>query len=441
VRLAIIGGGGFRVPLVYGALLRGRQAFDDVVLHDVDAARLERIGLVLEGQAAAHGDRVPFRTTSDLDDALEGADFVFVAIRVGGLEGRTVDEGVPLGHGVLGQETTGPGGICFALRTIPAMVDLAERVARRAADAWLVNFTNPAGMVTEALQQVLGDRAIGICDTPSGLCRRVAAALGRDPGALWFDYFGLNHLGWLKGVRDGSGELLPGLLADGDALGAVEEGRVFGVEWLRSLGMIPNEYLSYFYFAEDTVNALSEKPRGAYLLEQQAGFYASTPESPAAALAAWKATKDERDRTYMAEARNGHEPPPRPEDEPGGYEAEALAVVEAIASNAGTVRILNTANRSALPFLDAQAVVEVPCVVGAAGACPLAVGEVPEHARALIDTIKAVERATIEAALTGSEALAVKALALHPLVPSVTAAREIFAEYRRQLPVLEERFA
>jgi 6-phospho-beta-glucosidase len=441
VRLAIIGGGGFRVPLVYGAVLRARRAFDDVVLHDVDAGRLERIGLVLEGQAAEHGDRVPFRRTADLDDALEGADFVFAAIRVGGLEGRTVDEGVPLGHGVLGQETIGPGGICFALRTIPAMVDLAERVARRAPGAWLVNFTNPAGMVTEALQRVLGDRALGICDTPSGLCGRVAAVLGRDPAALWFDYFGLNHLGWLKGVRDDRGELLPGVLADGDALARLEEGRVFGAEWLRSLGMIPNEYLAYFYFAEDTVHALSEKPRGAYLLEQQAAFYAAPPESPPAALARWKATKEERDRTYMAEARNGPVPPPRLEDEPGGYEAEAMAVVDAIASNAGTVRILNTANRSALPFLDERAVVEVPCVVGAAGARPLAVGAVPDHARALIETVKAVERATIEAALTGSTALAVKALALHPLVPSVSAARAIFAEYRRRLPVLEERFA
>jgi 6-phospho-beta-glucosidase len=440
VRLAIIGGGGFRVPLVYGALLRG-QAFDDVVLHDVDTGRLERIALVLEGQAAEHGDRVPFRTTTDLDDALEGAGFVFVAIRVGGLEGRTVDEGVPLGHGVLGQETIGPGGICFALRTIPAMADLGERVARRAPDAWLVNFTNPAGMVTEALQQVVGDRAIGVCDTPSGLCRRVAAALGRAPGELWFDYFGLNHLGWLKGVRDGSGDLLPDLLADDGALAGLEEAQVFGAEWLRSLGMIPNEYLSYFYFADDTVHALSEKPRGAYLLEQQSRFYAARPESPAAALAEWKATKEERDRTYMAEARNGHEPAPAAKDEPGGYEAEAMAVVDAIASNAGTVRILNTANRAALPFLDEDAVVEVPCLVGAAGARPLAVGSVPEHARALIDTVKAVERATIEAALTGSTALAVKALALHPLVPSVTAAREIFAEYRQRLPVLEERFA
>ena len=316
MRLAIIGGGGFRVPLIYGALLRGR-AFDDVVLHDVDPGRLERIGLVLDGQAAAHGDRVPFRITADLDDALEGADFVFVAIRVGGLEGRTVDEGVPLGRGVLGQETTGPGGICFALRTIPAMVELAERVASRAPNAWLVNFTNPAGMVTEALQQVLGDRAIGICDTPSGLCRRVAAALGRPVDELWFDYFGLNHLGWLKGVRDSGDDLLPGLLADDAALASLEEAHVFGAEWLRSLGMIPNEYLSYFYFADDTVHALSEKPRGAYLLEQQAGFYATQPDSPEAALAQWKATKSERDRTYMAEARDGHEHAPTGDDEPG----------------------------------------------------------------------------------------------------------------------------
>jgi len=438
VRLAIIGGGGFRVPLIYGAVLH-RQRFDEVVLHDVDQTRLDRIALVLEGQAAAHEQPVPFRTTTDLDDALEGADFVFVAIRVGGLEGRTIDEGVPLGRGVLGQETIGPGGICFALRTIPAMVDLAERVQKLAPNAWIINFTNPAGMVTEALQQVVGDRAIGICDTPSGLCRRVAAALDTSPEDLAFDYFGLNHLGWLRGVHDGRGDRLPDLLADDVALNRIEEARVFGAEWLRSLGMIPNEYLYYFYF--DTVDAMASKPRGAYLLEQQSGFYAAQPDTPQAAFAHWQATKDERDRTYMAEARDGHDLAPHDPDDPGGYEAEAMAIVEAIAGNAGAVRILNVANRSALPFLDEDAVVEVPCVVGAAGARPLAAGDVPEHARALIDTIKAVERATIEAALTGSTELAVKALALHPLVPSVPAAREIFAEYRQRLPVLEERFA
>src|SRR3954471_10427528 len=203
MKLTIVGGGGFRVPLVYGALLdsKERLGLEEVVLHDIDAARLERIGAVLEGLAAESGTALPFRFTTDLVDAVEGADFVFCAIRVGQLEGRVVDEDVPLGLGVLGQETTGPGGICFALRTIPVMVRLAETIARHAPHAWLINFTNPAGMVTEAVQQVLGDRAVGICDSPAGLGRRIARLLGRDD--LTFDYFGLNHLGWLRSVRDG----------------------------------------------------------------------------------------------------------------------------------------------------------------------------------------------------------------------------------------------
>ena len=447
MKLAIVGGGGFRVPLIYGALLRRRStlAFDELVLHDVDEDRLARISLVLEGQAAEHGDRLPFRATGDLDDAIEGADFVFSAIRVGRLDARTVDESVPLHHGVLGQETTGPGGIGFALRTIPVMLELAETMARRAPAAWLVNFTNPAGMVTEALQTVLGDRAIGICDSPSALCRRVAAALGRRPEELWFDYFSLNHLGWLRGVRDRTGDLMPGLLADDQALDSLEEGRLFGAEWLRSIGLIPNEYLYYYDYAADTVDAIrrSPQPRGAYLLEQQAAFYDAARESPQQALQTWRASKDERDRSYMAEARSaaGVNGAHAQEAGIGGYEGEAMAVVDAITNNTGTVLIVNAANRSALPFLDARAVVEVPCVVGAAGAQPIAVGPVPDHARALIETIKAVERATIEAATTGSTALAVKALALHPLVPSVNAAREIFSGYRERLPDLEERFA
>jgi 6-phospho-beta-glucosidase len=443
MKLTIVGGGGFRVPLVYGALLAraGRLGLEEVVLHDIDAARLERIGHVLDGLAAEHGVRLPFRTTTDLVDAVEGADYVFCAIRVGQLEGRVVDEDVPLGLGVLGQETTGPGGICFALRTIPVMVRLAETIARHAPEAWLINFTNPAGMVTEAVQQVMGDRVVGICDSPSGMCRRVAAALGRDPADLWFDYFGLNHLGWLKGVRDGAGnQLLDRLLDDDAALAGFEEGRLFGGEWLRSLGMIPNEYLYYFYYAADTVRAIRRgaHSRGAFLLEQQRAFYAGGGDD---ALASWRATRHDRERTYMAEARDAagdehdHEM-----DANGGYESEAMAVLEAIALNTRAVLILNTANRSALPFLDERAVVEVPCVVGRAGPVPMAMGGAPAHARALIETMKDVERTTIDAALLGSRELAIKALALHPLVPSVSTAREIFDGYRARLPALQETF-
>jgi 6-phospho-beta-glucosidase len=445
VKLTIVGGGGFRVPLVYGALLRrqDRLGLDEIVLHDVDGTRLERVSAVLAGLAREQGGGLPFRTTTDLADAVEGADFVFSAIRVGDLEGRVVDESVPLEHGVLGQETTGPGGICFALRTIPAMVAVAETMAARAPRAWLVNFTNPAGMVTEAVQQVLGERAVGICDSPSSLCRRVASVLGREQSSLWFDYFGLNHLGWLQGVRDRDAELLPDLLADDERLAGLEEGRLFGAEWLRSLRMVPNEYLYYFYYGSDTVAAIrgSARPRGAFLREQQAAFYASDATEPAQALAAWRAVRAERDRTYMAEARSAAGLDGGHAEEGGGYEGEAMAVVDAIANDTRAVLILNTANRSALPFLDHAAVVEVPAVVGGAGPVPVAVGRVPDHASALVSTIKAVERLTIEAALTGSSALAVEALALHPLVPSVTVAREIFAGYRARLPELEARFA
>jgi 6-phospho-beta-glucosidase len=445
MKLSIIGGGGFRVPLVYGALLglASRLSLDEVVLHDLDEGRLARISAVLDGLAAERDAALPFRITTDLADAVEGADFVFSAIRVGQLEGRAVDESVPLSHGVLGQETTGPGGICFALRTIPVMVELAQVMAERAPHAWLVNFTNPAGMVTEAVQQVLGPRAVGICDSPAGLCRRVAAATGRPADGLWFDYFGLNHLGWLQAVRDEEEDLLPGLLADDARLEGFEEGRLFGGEWLRSLGMIPNEYLYYFYYASDTVDAIRSSPqsRGAFLLEQQRRFYAENGQAPAEALAAWRATRHDRERTYMAEARSAAgEAADHVTDDNGGYEGQAMAVVEAIALNTRAVQIVNTANRSSLPFLDPAAVVEVPAIVGRSGPVPVAVGEVPAHARALVATMKDVERTTIEAALTRSPQLAVKALALHPLVPSVATARQIFDAYRARQPELAEAF-
>ena len=170
MKIAILGGGGFRVPLVYGALLARaeRLGLEHVSLYDVDASRLAQIAPVLEGLERERGSQLGFTATTQLDDALDGADFVFCAIRVGNLEGRVVDERVPLDEGVVGQETTGPGGLCFALRTVPVMVELARRVAERAPQAWFVNFTNPAGLVTEAIRTELGDRALGICDSPAG---------------------------------------------------------------------------------------------------------------------------------------------------------------------------------------------------------------------------------------------------------------------------------
>jgi 6-phospho-beta-glucosidase len=447
MKIALLGGGGFRVPMVYGALLAraGRLGLEEVVLYDVDEWRLSQIEPVLVGLERERGARLPFRTTLRLDEALEGADFVFCAIRVGKLEGRVVDERVPLDEGVVGQETTGPGGLCFALRTVPVMAELARRVSERAPRAWFVNFTNPAGLVTEAIRGELGDRTVGICDSPAGLCRRVAAALGRRPEDLWFDYFGLNHLGWLRSVHDGDRDLLPELLADDERLATFEEGRLFGADWLQTLGMIPNEYLFFYYFASDTVGALGPglQSRAEFLLRQQSAFYEENSRTPEAALEAWRAVRREREETYFAEAHAaaGISPPKEDWEDVGGYEGEALAVVEAIALDEGRVLILDTANRSSLPFLDAEAVVEVPSVVGRTGVRPLAVGDVPGHARALVETIKEVERLTIRAALTRSRELAIEALALHPLVPSVNTARRIFEAYAGRQPELAELFS
>ena len=314
MKLTIVGGGGFRVPLVYGALLgpRDRLAFDEIVLHDVDAGRLERMGGVLHGLAAEHGEALPFRVTTDLGDAVEGADFVFCAIRVGGLEGRVVDEAGPALAGVLGQETTGPGGICFALRTIPAMVELAETIAERAPGAWLINFTNPAGMVTEAVQQVLGDRVIGICDTPSSLCRRVARALGRAPEEMWFDYFGLNHLGWLQAAARRRRRPAARAARRRRALAGFEEGRLFGGDWLRTLGMIPNEYLYYFYFGADTVSTIRGRAAARRLPARVAGRVLRA-ERPGPRRRAGRLARDpRRARPHLHGGRAAPRPASRP---------------------------------------------------------------------------------------------------------------------------------
>ncbi|MEV6204174.1 6-phospho-beta-glucosidase [Streptomyces sp. NPDC051771] len=442
MRLTILGGGGFRVPLVYGALLgdHAEGRITRVTLHDLDGDRLTAIARVLAEQAEGVPDAPVVTATTDLDEALRGADFVFSAIRVGGLEGRAADERVALAEGVLGQETVGAGGIAYGLRTVPVAVAVARRIAALAPDAWVINFTNPAGLVTEAMSRVLGDRVVGICDSPVGLGRRVARVLGADPDRVWIDYAGLNHLGWLRGLRVDGRDELPRLLADDALLGSFEEGRLFGTAWLRSLGAVPNEYLHYYYFNREAVASYrgAEKTRGAYLLDQQAGFYAEAGRPGTRALDAWHRTLADREATYMAHNREAAGAGDRAEEdlESGGYEKVALALMRAIARGERATLILNVRNGTALPGLDADAVVEVPCLVDANGARPVAADPLPSHAMGLVTAVKAVEREVLAAAESGSRAAAVKAFALHPLVDSVGVARRLLDGYTAVHPGL-----
>ncbi|MGW1977712.1 6-phospho-beta-glucosidase [Streptomyces sp. NPDC001889] len=442
MRLTVLGGGGFRLPLVYGALLgdHAEGRITRVVLYDTDAGRLAAIARVLADQAAGVPDAPEVTATTDLDEALRGADFVFSAIRVGGLAGRAADERIALAEGVLGQETVGAGGVAYGLRTVPVAEEIARRVARVAPGAWVINFTNPAGLVTEAMARHLGGRVIGICDSPVGLGRRVARALGADPDTAFYDYAGLNHLGWLRGVRVAGRDELPRLLADPGLLGSFEEGRLFGADWLRALGAIPNEYLHYYYFNRETVRAYreAERTRGAFLREQQDRFYAEMERPGTPALAAWDRTRAEREATYMAHNREAAGAGEREaaDLESGGYEQVALALMRAIAHDRRTTLVLNVRNGGTLSVLDADAVVEVPCLVDANGAHPVSVSPLPDHAAGLVCAVKAVEREVLAAAESGSRDRAVAAFALHPLVDSVTVARRLVEAYTAAHPGL-----
>ncbi len=442
MRLVMLGGGGFRTPLVYAALAATGAGVTDVVLQDTDRDRLDVMAHVLAPITAASPGTAPrVTTTTDLDVALEGADFVFSAIRVGGLAARVQDERVALDLGVLGQETTGPGGIAYGLRTIPVARAVAERVRAVAPDAWVINFTNPAGMITEAMRAVLGDRVVGICDTPITMAKRAARLLGIPGDArVELDYVGLNHLGWLRGLSWDGTDHLPRLLADDALLGATEEGQLFGLDWVRELGALPNEYVYYYDFTRDAVAAIrgSGPTRGEFLRGQQDAFYAAAGADPRRAHILWTATRDERESTYMAAEHAGA---PRGGEtgvaDVGGYEGVALALMRAITHDEEATMILNVANGSTVTALPPDAVVEVPVTVGREGPRPLPVTAPDLHQLGLMAQVKAVERLTIEAAVTGSPVAAEQAFALHPLVDSVTTARSLLQAYRERIPQVD----
>jgi len=445
MKLTVLGGGGFRVPYVYQALLRdqGSPRIDDVWLYDTDPARLKAMAEVLARFADGHADAPRVTVSTSLDDALEGTDFVFAAIRVGGLAGRMCDERVALDLDVLGQETTGPGGLAYGLRTIPVMLDIAHRVRRLAPNAYVINFTNPAGMITEAMQSVLGDRVLGICDTPSGLGRRIATTLGLDPSRAQFDYVGLNHLGWMRRVLHDGEDVLPRLLADERRLRGLEEGVVFGTQWLRDLGLIPNEYLYYYYFNRDAVRSILDAPqtRGEFLARQQQEFYRRVTEAAeGSTVQLWRETVANRSANYMAEAKGAVQGEAeadedfRPDPAHQGYAGVALAVMAAISRNERATMILNVRNGTTVSALPQDAVVEVPVTVDANGVHPLTITQPDLHQAGLMQQVKAVERLTIAAATTGSRADAVKAFSLHPLVDSVSVGRKLLDGYVARIP-------
>jgi 6-phospho-beta-glucosidase len=445
VKLALLGGGGFRTPLTVAVLRRAAARLDlhEVALHDLDAGRLRTMREVIDAmQSAMRGPRLTVSATTDLDTAVRGAWCVLCAVRVGGLHARAVDERLAIEAGMVGQETVGAGGLCLVMRSVPVISAIAERVARVAPNAWFLNFTNPVGAMCGVLRDTLGERVIGVCDTPADLIRRVAALLDRSQDRLRFDYFGLNHLGWLRSIYDGSNDLLPHLLADETRLRQLDESRLFGAVYLRSLGMVPVEYLTYYYFPERHVEAVRAAgyTRGENLLRQQQDFYSSVVDSNEDAFRLWQRARAERDRSYLMDA--GFTELPRTADEEVvGYATVALAVLESLTANVPSRAIVDVVNGTTLPFLPPTATVEVPCSIDARGATSSHVEPVPEHARSLIQRVHSAEQGAIRAARTRSRADAVAALADHPLIDSSSRAVRFFGAYLQQQPRLAAHFA
>jgi len=447
MKLSILGGGGFRTPFVYQALLcdTGWPRVTEVALYDPDPERLDAVSGILAEFGEGYESPPRVVATTDLEAALTGSDFVFSAVRVGGLEGRRGDEHVALDLNLLGQETTGPGGLAYAIRTIPVMVHAAEMIKRVAPTAYVINFTNPAGIVTEAMQAVLGDRVIGICDTPSALGRQIATTLGLEHDRIQLDYVGLNHLGWMRRILYDGHDVLPGLLADDSLLDSLEECQIFGRDWIRSLGSIPNEYLYYYYFNRDAVRAIldSGSTRGDFLARTQTKFYqtAQSHTADAKPLAdVWREAVDQRNASYMAEAKGGTQEVPADSVATEidlahqGYAGVALGVMAAISRNEPHTMILNVRNDGTVHGLPNESVVEVPSLVDANGAHPLSLDQPDLHQIGLMSQVKAVEQQIIAAALSGSRSGAVKAFAMHPLVDSVNLARDLVDGYIKYIP-------
>jgi 6-phospho-beta-glucosidase len=433
------------------------------VLYDVDPGRLAAINAVLASFAAQQPNAAAtfpsVRATTSLAEALHGTDMVFAAIRPGGTAGRTADERVALDLGLLGQETTGAGGISYALRSIPHMLELAAQMRRHCPDAWLLNFTNPAGMVTEALVPVLGRKVVGICDSASGLVHRAARAAGAalPEGTLdGVGYYGLNHLGWLYRLAAGGRDALPGLLADADALAGFEEGRLFPQPFLANLGCLPNEYLYYYYETERALAGIRSSPttRGESIDRQQSELYPRLAAAGPEAYRLWDAARRSREEGYLAEARAAGERRDETDLAGGGYERVALAVMRALSGGGAAELILNTPNTTgggagvpvpAIPGLPADAVVEVPSRVTPDGVVPLPQERPAPEQRALLRQVKDVERLVVAATSpdtgatgTGRREAARAAFAGHPLVGSADLADKLLAGYEAAFPELKE---
>ena len=394
MKLAVIGGGSTYTPeLVDGiARLSDDVKVEELVLVDPDETRLSVVGPVSSRIMRAYGHPAQLTWTTSLDDGLDGAGAVLLQLRVGGQAARQRDETWPLEYGCIGQETTGAGGLAKALRTVPVVLDIAERAQRRSLpSAWIIDFTNPVGIVTRALLDA-GHRALGLCNVAIGFQRHFAALVGADPSRVMLDHVGLNHLTWERAAIVDGVDVLPGLIAaHGDE---VAEHTGLPAAVMHDLGAVPSYYLHYFYEHDAVVERQRHEPTRAEEVARLERELLASYADPAL-----------DHKPEMLSQRGG-----------AFYSEAAVALLASLVGDAGDVQVVNLRNQGTMPFLPDEAVIEVPAAIGAAGAVAVPVAPLPPLMAGLVGHVSAYEELALDAALRGGRKRVADALLAHPLV-------------------------
>lgn len=410
--LAVIGAGSTYTPELIDGIIERRDSlkFKEIRLMDIDSRKLTIVGNLCKRMITAAELGCEVVLTEDLDSALISADFVVAQIRVGKLPARVLDEKISLKYGLLGQETTGMGGFFKALRTVPVMVDIAKRMEKLCPEAFLINFSNPSGIVTQAIHDNSSTPVIGLCNVPVNMVDSVKEALCLEK--ITVEYVGLNHLSWItKIMSDGKNYLAEALEKEVNVNPMKNiHAKGFSAECLKAAGGIPSPYLEYFYNRNDKVSEAmaSEKVRGEQCMEIEEELLAIYEDS----------------ELHVK---------PKQLDQRGGakYSLAAIGLMDSIANDKNDVHIVGVKNGKTLPFLRETDVIEVACTIGKNGATPIEIKDFNnEHIIELMQTVKAYERHTVKAALTGDNLEALRALMINPLIGDFNVAKNCFEELK-----------
>lgn len=412
MKVAIIGAGSTYTPELMEGLLEEAEVLQlgEVALMDISQDRLSIVGGLARRMAGLAGGKVSVTLTQSLEIALAGASFVVIQIRVGGQQARHVDEIICKKHGVLGQETTGAGGFAKAMRTIPVVLRILDAIEDKGDHPVILNFTNPSGIITEALSRLTECYVVGLCNIPLKLQMKAAELVGVSPEEIYLDYLGLNHLSWVTGVYVSGTDITQRVLQELAAERATDglPPPQYEREFIGALGAAPTSYLKYYYLPEEMRNAIAAcsrtRAQAVIEIEQELLRVYSDPS-----LAQKPMKLSQRGGAYYSKA--------------------AVGLIRSIVLDSKDIHIVNTANKGAIEGLLPDSVVEVPAVIRKQQAMPLAIGRIGPHMLGLMQHVKAYEQLTIEAAVKCSYDLALLALATNPLVQSSHLARRLLDDF------------